>query len=1046
MPSNYPIEAVQNLHTEETLQRGLNMAELFINRDFLTNLSEIEVLPVSECELDYSHIRLYKITKLVYEPNENIHEKLISVYSALANFNSTIILIIRSDSKIVNYYIGVRSPGSSEIAGMILRKSFLGNFPGSILAEIAQEKNEEIIGQTASKNHSKLNKCISAVSIVPSNRMEDFNKDTYVQGLEKFIESMTGEVYTAVIISVPQNYESLQLRKTGYEKLYSTLSPFSKRSINFGENRSQAVSEGISENFTNTVNESISDTTGTNSNKSKTKTSGSSSGFGFFFMNHGRNSSTSNSDTSGVTNSESTTKGSSDSTSKGTNKSETTTKTENWTVTLSQENKTVTELMKKIDEQLIRINQCESFGLWESACYFIANDIQTSMVASSTFKALMAGERSGVENSYINLWSSIRKQELNTQLVLDCVNHGIHPKFLIAPLSGYSTQIVTPGNLISGKELPILMGLPKKSISGVTTVAMAEFGRNVFRITPQASSRKIKIGQIYHMGRKESTEVNLDLDSLTSHCFITGSTGSGKSNTTYSIINELIKLKIPFLVIEPTKGEYRRAFGNVKDINIFCTNPNYHQMLYLNPFEFNKNIHILEHLGKLVEIFNACWPLYAAMPALLKTAFERAYSRCGWDLNNSIRLDNGQKKFPTFRDVLEVLPNLINESSYSADSKGNYIGALVTRVSSLTTGLAGQIFCGSGNSISEQILFDKNCIVDLTHVGSSETQSLIMGILITKLNEYRKAKETAENLPLKHVTILEEAHNILMRISKEQVQESANLQGKSVEMICNSIAEMRTVGEGFFIIDQSPNAVDDTAIKNTNTKIIFKLPSSDDSQSVGRSVGLTEDQIKEISRLETGVAVVYQSNWLEPVLVKGDKYSNNYYANDIILSNKDLKKLKGLLAVEILEQYNDGKFDMTFINTHINKSSLPPYKKDEIRLGIMSYMKRTNNSDLKLKEFNEFLCSFVNAQDLFSIYPLTLCKEGIRFVEDITQEDRKTIESWYANLKKSLEYYVDIDDENFQKLLLNAMIMCQAERHKSDARYDAVLCVIKDLK
>jgi len=109
-------------------------------------------------------------------------------------------------------------------------------------------------------------------------------------------------------------------------------------------------------------------------------------------------------------------------------------------------------------------------------------------------------------------------------------------------------------------------------------------------------------------------------------------------------------------------------------------------------------------------------------------------------------------------------------------------------------------------------------------------------------------------------------------------------------------------------------------------------------------------------------------------------------------------------------------------------------------------MKRTNNSGLKTKEFNEFLCAFVNAQDLFSIYPLTLSKEGIRLVEEITQEDRKTIGSWYANLKKSLEYYVDIDDENFQKLLLNAMIKCQAEHYKSDNRYDAVSCVIDDLK
>ena len=45
---------------------------------------------------------------------------------------------------------------------------------------------------------------------------------------------------------------------------------------------------------------------------------------------------------------------------------------------------------------------------------------------------------------------------------------------------------------------------------------------------------------------------------------------------------------------------------------------------------------------------------------------------------------------------------------------------------------------------------------------------------------------------LRHVTVLEEAHNLLRKTSAEQSQEGANLQGKSVEMLANAIAEMRT--------------------------------------------------------------------------------------------------------------------------------------------------------------------------------------------------------------------------------------------------------------
>ena len=96
-------------------------------------------------------------------------------------------------------------------------------------------------------------------------------------------------------------------------------------------------------------------------------------------------------------------------------------------------------------------------------------------------------------------------------------------------------------------------------------------------------------------------------------------------------------------------------------------------------------------------------------------------------------------------------------------------------------------------------MFDKNVIVDLSRVGSSETKSLIMGLLVMKLQEHRIAACTEMNAKLNHVTVLEEAHNLLKRTSTGQSSEGANLLGKSVEMLTNAIAEMRTYGEGFII-------------------------------------------------------------------------------------------------------------------------------------------------------------------------------------------------------------------------------------------------------
>lgn len=420
------------------------------------------------------------------------------------------------------------------------------------------------------------------------------------------------------------------------------------------------------------------------------------------------------------------------------------------------------------------------------------------------------------------------------------------------------------------------MGLPRKSVPGIPVTECAEFGRNVISRDTSISGNT-RLGCIYHMQKEEeNVPVKLDAKSLTAHTFITGSTGSGKSNTIYTILNELCfrhKEKAHFLVIEPAKGEYKKAFGGRSDVSVYGTNFKMAPLLRLNPFSFPDEIHVLEHIDRLIEVFNACWPMYAAMPAVLKDAVEESYKSCGWNLTLS-ECTGKTKSYPTFETLLQKLPEIMDSSAYSKDTKGDYTGALVTRVKSLTNGINGQIFC-SEHEISYENLFDKNVIVDLSRVGSAETKSLLMGILMIKLQEYRMAiaeKTGDTNSDLQHITVLEEAHNLLRRTSSEQSQDSSNLQGKSVEMLANAIAEMRTYGEGFIIADQAPGLLDMAVIRNTNTKIIMRLPDESDRVLVGKAAGLTDEQIKELSKLDCGVAAVFQNHWLEPVLCKVSRF------------------------------------------------------------------------------------------------------------------------------------------------------------------------------
>lgn len=544
-------------------------------------------------------------------------------------------------------------------------------------------------------------------------------------------------------------------------------------------------------------------------------------------------------------------------------------------ITQSFTNHNISHALKVLEEQMKRFEKGTAMGMWEFAAYVLSEDQNIANNVAHTYLALTQGEESFMSQSSVNLWrGDLGESSGDAEEIVAYLRELRHPLFGLNPnlLLADSTfnvypSIVTPTVPLTGQELAFSLNFPRKSIPGLPILECAEFGRNIAKFDEEdVTNKMLHLGDIFHMYHKEDVPVNLRQNSLASHVFVTGSTGSGKSNTIYQLLNEGRNNGLKFLVVEPAKGEYKHVFGNHDDVSVYGTNPQLTPLLRLNPFSFPKEIHILEHLDRLVEIFNVCWPMYAAMPAVLKKAVEQSYQDCGWNLLESTNPYG--RLYPNFNDIADNIKTIIDSSEYDDENKGAYKGALLTRIESLTNGINGLIF--SNDELTNEHLFDSNVIVDLSRVGSTETKSLLMGILVLKLQEYRMANGDM-NAELKHITVLEEAHNLLKRTSTEQMAESANLLGKSVEMLANAIAEMRTYGEGFIIADQAPGLMDLSVIRNTNTKIIMRLPDFSDRDLVGKSANLNDDQIIELANLPKGVAAVYQNEWIQPVLCKVEK-------------------------------------------------------------------------------------------------------------------------------------------------------------------------------
>ncbi|MBR4627861.1 MAG: ATP-binding protein [Ruminococcus sp.] len=904
---------------QELIKRLLGTLGVEVNHAYLSELNTIYT-PIKTVPDKYAandRIAYFDITKWVLDPEENYLDKLVNVYHVLSQDDCNIALIFhrtKFDCRITMAVVtNVEKDARSKALNFNkrLQEAVRGNFPGVVF------ENTNGAGIPPCLAEYKSPKNIASVTNVATEKSEKFISQSIEKLLDGVAPQNANQEYTFVLLASPSLDN--EIKKNHLHDIYSALTPFASWQTNF----TYTTSDNETSSFSGGVN--LGTSAGVNSGSSVSKsitnavTAGITGKLKIPFLGE-----------VGANVSDTVATGKIDTQSKGVNANANFGVSfnrssnvsinigKNEGITQSFTNHQIKHTLELLDKQMKRLEQGAALGMWNFASYVISDDYNTANNVAHMYLALTQGEESFISQSAINTWHST---ETDSETILREICHLHHPVFCLRDNLPedwlmYPTT-VDATTTISGRELAYSFNLPRKSVAGFPVIECAEFGRNIVTYDDtNDGNRKINLGKIFHMHNKENINVDLTIDSLTSHTFITGSTGAGKSNTVYKILDEANRNSVKFLVIEPAKGEYKHVFGNEKNVSVYGTNPKISSLLKLNPFSFPEGIHILEHLDRLVEIFNVCWPMYAAMPAVLKNAVEKAYEDCGWNLTASTN-PYGNDMYPTFADVARNVRNIIDSSEYDAENKGAYKGSLLTRLQSLTNGINGMMF--SVDEIPDKELFDENVIIDLSRVGSSETKSLLMGVIVLKLQEYRITSGKM-NSSLNHLTVLEEAHNLLKRTSTEQPTEGGNLLGKSVEMIANSIAEMRTYGEGFIIADQAPGLLDMAAIRNTNTKIIMRLPDLLDRELVGRAANLNDNQIAELAKLPRGVAAVYQNEWIQPVLCCVDKYfsQNEFFKYEP--GDEKSRKFDSAAAIEIAALLCNGT---KLSRTDIMKNVLP---------------------------------------------------------------------------------------------------------------------------
>lgn len=1011
------------------LNNVLELTDSIINRKYLSFLANSETYQIrpmiaKELQIDvHKHGRMFHLKKFIYDRNENFLSKLITVVNVAYALKGTIVTTIQSKEDCIDFYIGIVAKEKTGERGKKDREALLnafqgtieGNFAGSDITCMSQDELTEYVDSLDGN-------AVCSVSVVPSLRNKDDNDImSYVQGIENLIDSLKGKDYTIVTIADPVGSSDISEIRHGYENIYNYLVPLYKTVETKGVSETLNISETDTESYVKGITQGIARTQSKSENVNYTN--GFNLGASIIIASAGFNHSKSK----GSATADSLTRNSatSEQVSSARAKTSSVGNTTSDSTQFFSENRIIKSMLDKIEKNVERIDECEGYGAFNSATYVLAEDRETALNVAGNFISLMKGERTAAQTSGINCWEKSEITQTSKDpftTIIKCLKHFTHPTFKVN-----DNVFVSTSTMVSGPELTVQLGLPKKSIHGVAVLPMTPFGRNV----RAEEDSTIQIGNLYFMGKTEPQRINISIDSFASHTFVTGSTGKGKSNVIYQLLGKLAQNHIKFMVIEPAKGEYKTKIGKQRGVITYVTNPNFStylnendlkemdvRLLKINPFRFPDRIHILEHIDRLICIFNVCWPMYAAMPAILKDAVERAYEKCGWDLETSVN-KYGVCLYPTFTDVIAQVKIILNESEYSADNKGDYIGSLSTRLKSLTTGINRLMLCA--DDWEDEMLFDTNAIVDLSRIGSPETKSLLMGFLLIKLQEYRMQSNISDS-PLKHVTVLEEAHNLLKKTSTEQNTEGSNMVGKSVEMLSNAIAEMRTYGEGFIIVDQSPGMLDKAVIRNTNTKILLNLPDYDDRQIVGKAAGLNDDQIVELARLERGVAVVHQSDWVEPVLCKFEKYEDGQYVvetqeNAEAPTEVDTQELREMLLECIMTQeiYQKGeKIRIKSFKEKVLKSKLSSATKCSYMEYILADEKQC------MSKLRAFVYEFFSADQAIA-----------------DSEKCRDIDSWSKNVIEHLSPTLDVYSSKQQDTILSMIIYEQSLR---DVSYNDIFC------
>jgi hypothetical protein len=219
-----------------------------------------------------------------------------------------------------------------------------------------------------------------------------------------------------------------------------------------------------------------------------------------------------------------------------------------------------------------------------------------------------------------------------------------------------------------------------------------------------------------------------------------------------------------------------------------------------------------------------------------------------------------------FAKVIQVAES----RGYAGETYHNIRAAAAGRIGGLLAGSKGRMFACQ-RSVPMDLLMTRPVVLELNDLNQQD-KALTMMFLLMLLREYRELHKARS---LQHITVVEEAHNVMENVQSVGASEvAADTRAKAVEAFAAMLSEVRAYGEGMIISDQSPEKLAPDAVRNTNVQIAHQLRHRSDREAIAAAMIMDEAQRDYLGKLRVGEAAVFLTGYDRATCMRVPNYKD----------------------------------------------------------------------------------------------------------------------------------------------------------------------------